>query len=311
MTFPPTSDPATVPAPPPTRIGRRIFVWGDRTYVMGILNVTPDSFSGDGLIRRARAGEPVDAVTAAVEQARQMALEGADLLDVGGESTRPGHAPVDAAEEIGRVIPVVAAVHEALPDTPLSIDTTKVVVAEAALAAGAVLLNDVWGTSPDPAMAELAASSGVPLIVMHNREVARYDDVVAEVVDELGGALDRAERAGVDRSNLIVDPGIGFGKTADHNVTLLRGLGTLRRLGRPILLGTSRKSTIGRILDLPADQRLEGTLATTALGIASGIDIVRVHDVEANVRAARVSDAIVRGRWRADGEPPPVEGGPG
>jgi dihydropteroate synthase len=311
MTFRSTSDHDTIPAPPPTRIGLRTFVWGERTYVMGILNVTPDSFSGDGLIRRARAGEPVDAVTAAVEQARQMVQEGADLLDIGGESTRPGHAPVDAAEEIGRVIPVLAAVHDALPDTPLSIDTTKVVVAEAALAAGAVLLNDVWGTGPDPAMAELAASSGTPLIVMHNREVARYDDVVGEVVADLEGALERAEHAGVERSNLIVDPGIGFGKTADHNVTLLRDLVALRGLGRPILLGTSRKSTIGRILDLPADQRLEGTLATTALGIASGVDIVRVHDVQANVRSARVSDAIVRGRWRADPELPPVEGGPG
>jgi dihydropteroate synthase len=311
MTSRPTSDPDTVPAPPPTRIGPRTFVWGERTYIMGILNVTPDSFSGDGLIRRARAGEPVDAVTAAVEQARQMEEAGADLLDIGGESTRPGHAPVDAAEEIGRVIPVVAAVHEALPDVPLSIDTTKVVVAEAALAAGAVLLNDVWGTGPDAAMAELAASSGAPLIVMHNREVARYDDVVAEVAADLEDALERAERAGVERSSLIVDPGIGFGKTADHNVTLLRGLEALRRLGRPILLGTSRKSTIGRILDLPADQRLEGTLATTALAVAAGVDIVRVHDIEANVRAARVSDAIVRGHWRADAEPPSVEGGPG
>jgi dihydropteroate synthase len=309
MTFRPPIEPDTVAAPTPTRIGPRTFVWGERTYVMGILNVTPDSFSGDGLIRRAREGEPVDAVTAALEQARQMVLEGADLLDIGGESTRPGHVPVDAAEEIGRVIPVVAAVHEALPDTPLSIDTTKVVVAESALAAGATLLNDIWGTSPDEAMAELAASAGVPLIVMHNREVARYDDVVAEVVAELRGALERAERAGVELSSLIVDPGIGFGKTADHNVSLLRGLGALRELGRPILLGTSRKSTIGRILDLPADQRLEGTLATTALGIAAGVDIVRVHDVQANVRAARVSDAIVRGRWRADPEPPPVEGG--
>jgi dihydropteroate synthase len=181
----------------------------------------------------------------------------------------------------------------------------------AAVAAGAVLLNDVWGTSSDPAIAELAASSGVPLIVMHNREIARYDDVVAEVVADLEGALERAEGAGVERSNLIVDPGIGFGKTADHNVTLLRGLGALRRLGRPVLLGTSRKSTIGRILDLPAEKRLEGTLATTALGIAAGVDMVRVHDVQANVRAARVSDAIIRGRWRADPEPPPVEGGPG
>jgi dihydropteroate synthase len=311
MTFRPPTDPDPIPAPTPTRIGPRTFVWGERTFVMGILNVTPDSFSGDGLIRRARAGQPVDAVTAAVEQAVRMVGEGADLLDIGGESTRPGHAPVDAAEEIGRVIPVVAAVHDALPDTPLSIDTTKAVVAEAAVAAGAVLLNDVWGTSADPAMAGLAAASGIPLVVMHNRQVARYDDVVAEVLADLAGALERAERAGVERSNLIVDPGIGFGKTADHNVTLLRALGALRALGRPILLGTSRKSTIGRILDLPADQRLEGTLATTALGIAAGVDIVRVHDVEANLRAVRVSDAIVRGRWQASPEPAPVEGGPG
>jgi dihydropteroate synthase len=305
----PSTEPGT--ASPPTRIGPTTFVWGERTYVMGILNVTPDSFSGDGLIRRAKAGEPVDAVTAAVEQARQMVHDGADLLDVGGESTRPGHAPVDAAEEIGRVIPVVAAVHEALPQMPISIDTTKVVVAEASIAAGATLLNDIWGTSPDPAMAELAASANLPLIVMHNREVARYDDVVAEVVADLEGALERAERAGVERGSLIVDPGIGFGKTADHNVTLLRELGALRRLERPILLGTSRKSTIGRILDLPPEERLEGTLATTALGIAAGVDIVRVHDVAANVRAARVSDAIVRGRWRAEPESPPAEGGPG
>ncbi len=304
-----STEPGT--APPPTRIGPTTFVWGERTYVMGILNVTPDSFSGDGLIRRAKAGEPVDAVTAAVEQARQMVQDGADLLDVGGESTRPGHAPVEAAEELGRVIPVVAAIHEALPQTPISIDTTKVVVAEASIAAGATLLNDIWGTSPDTAMAELAASANVPLIVMHNREVARYDDVVAEVVADLEGALERAERAGVERGNLIVDPGIGFGKTADHNVTLLRELGALRRLGRPILLGSSRKSTIGRILDQPPEERLEGTLATTALGIAAGVDIVRVHDVAANVRAARVSDAIVRGRWRAEPESPTAEGGPG
>jgi dihydropteroate synthase len=309
MTFRLSTDPDSVPAPDPILIASRRFAWGQRTYVMGILNVTPDSFSGDGLLRRAEAGEPVDPVMAAVQQARQMVEAGADLLDIGAESTRPGHAPIDAAEEIGRVIPVVAAVHDALPDVPLSIDTTKAVVAEAALSAGATLLNDIWGTSPDPAMAGLAAAARVPLIVMHNRAVARYDDVVAEVIADLEEALGRAERAGMDRSSLIVDPGIGFGKTADHNVTLLRGLGALRSLGRPILLGTSRKSTIGRILDLPADQRLEGTLATTALGIAAGIDIVRVHDVEANVRAARVSDAIVRGRWHADPEPP-VEGGP-
>jgi dihydropteroate synthase len=289
----------TTTAPAPTRIGSKTFTWGERTFVMGILNVTPDSFSGDGLIL---GGDPV---TAAVEQARRMVDEGADILDLGGESTRPGHAPVDAAEEIGRVIPVLAAVRGALPDIPLSIDTTKAVVAEAALAAGAHLLNDVWGVGPDPAMVELAASAGVPVLVMHNRGEPRYDDVVREVADDLRAALARAERAGVAPDALIVDPGIGFGKTADHNVTMLRHLEVLTSLGRPILLGTSRKSTIGRILDLPAEERLEGTLATTALGIAKGVDIVRVHDVRANVRAARVADAIVRGRWRSE-----PEGGP-
>lgn len=287
------------PALPAMRIGSTTFAWGERTFVMGILNVTPDSFSGDGLVRGG------DHVAAAVDQARRMVEEGADILDIGGESTRPGHAPVDAAEEIGRVIPVIAAVRDALPDIPLSIDTTKVVVAEAALAAGARLLNDVWGVGSDGSMAELAASSGAPLLVMHNRDEARYDDVVGEVVTDLRGALERAERLGVRRDQLIVDPGIGFGKTADHNVTLLHHLDALTTLGRPILLGTSRKSTIGKILDLPAEERLEGTLATTALGIASGVDIVRVHDVRANVRAARVADAIVRGRWRSE-----PEGGP-
>ena len=286
----------TTTAPTPTRIGPSTFVWGERTFVMGILNVTPDSFSGDGLLTR---GDPVAAV---VEQARRMVDEGADILDLGGESTRPGHAPVDAAEEIGRVMPALKAVREAMPGVPLSIDTTKVAVAEAALTAGAHLLNDIWGVGPDPAMAELAASAGVPLLVMHNRVEPRYDDVVREVVDDLRAALERAERAGVAPADLIIDPGIGFGKTADHNVTLLRHLDELVHLDRPILLGTSRKSTIGRILDLPAEQRLEGTLATTALGIAKGVDIVRVHDVQANVRAARVADAIVRGRWRSEPE---------
>ena len=285
--------------PPPTRIGPRTFTWGERTFVMGILNITRDYLPGDGLIRD---GDPV---AAAVDQARRMVEEGADLLDLGGESTRPGHAPVDVAEEVGRVIPVLAAVRAALPSVPLSVDTTKVPVAEAALAAGADLLNDVWGTGPDPAMAELAASAGMPMIVMHNRPEARYDDVVSEVVHDLRAALERAERAGVAPERLIVDPGIGFGKTADHNVSVLSHLDALSALGRPILLGTSRKSTIGRILDLPAEERLEGTLATTALGIGRGADLVRVHDVRANVRAARVADAIVRGRWRSD-----PEGGP-
>jgi dihydropteroate synthase len=281
-------------SPAPLEIGRRTFAWGERTYVMGILNVTPDSFSGDGLLRR--AGQ--DPVTAAVEQARRMVGEGADVLDVGGESTRPGHEPVSLDEELRRVLPVIRAVHEAIPDVPLSIDTTKRSVAEAALDAGAELLNDVWGVGPPDELARVAAERGVPLVVMHNRSAPRYGNVVLEVIADLERALDRAVGLGVPFERLIVDPGIGFGKTAGHNLVLLRDLPALRVLNRPILLGTSRKSTIGKVLDVPADQRLEGTLATTALGIAGGADIVRVHDVAANVRAARMADAIVRGRWK-------------
>ncbi|MEA2674541.1 MAG: dihydropteroate synthase [Chloroflexota bacterium] len=275
-----------------TRIGARIFRWGERTFVMGILNVTPDSFSGDGLL----AAE--DAVAAAVAKAVEMAGEGADLLDIGGESTRPGHVTVDEAEELRRTIPVVRAVRSALPSMPLTIDTTKPGVAEAALAAGANAINDIWGVGEDDSLARLAAARDAPLIVMHNRAEARYADVVGEVVGDLQRAIERAVQMGVPPANLIVDPGIGFGKTADHNLELLRRLGELRVLGRPILLGTSRKSTLGRVLDLPADQRVEATLATTALGIAAGADIVRVHDVLENVRAARMADAIVRGSWR-------------
>jgi dihydropteroate synthase len=261
--------------------------------VMGILNVTPDSFSGDGLL--ARAGR--DLVAAAVEQARRMVGEGADMLDVGGESTRPGHEPVGLDEEMRRVLPVVRAVHEAVPGVPLSIDTTKRAVAEAALDAGAGLLNDVWGVGPSDELARLAGERGVPLVVMHNRAQPPYANVVLEVIADLQRALDRAVGLGVPFERLIVDPGIGFGKTAEHNLALLRELAALRVLNRPILLGTSRKSTIGKVLDLPPDQRLEGTLATTALGIAGGADIVRVHDVAPNVRAARMADAIVRGHW--------------
>jgi dihydropteroate synthase len=280
------------------RIGPRDFAWGERTHVMGICNVTPDSFSGDGL---AGDGDDVAAAVArTVAQARAMVVEGADLIDIGGESTRPGHVPVSAADEIARVVPAIAAVRAADPYLPVSIDTTKPEVAEAAIAAGAHLLNDVWGVRDDDAMVRVAAAHRLPIVLMHNRAEARYDDVVAEVIADLRAAMERAERAGVDRASIIVDPGIGFGKTADHNMTLLRGLAALRVLGRPILLGTSRKSTLGRILDLPVEERLEATLATTALGVAAGVDVVRVHDVRPNVRAARVADAIVRGHWRAE-----------
>jgi len=279
-----------------TRIGPAHFRWGERTYVMGIINATPDSFSGDGVLADEAAPDPV---AAAVAQGRRMVAEGADLLDVGGESTRPAHAPVDAAEERRRVVPVVAALRSALPGTPISIDTTKAEVAAAALEAGADLLNDVWGVGGDDAMARLAAERRVPMIVMHNRTEPRYADLMAELIADLRAALDRARRLGNEPGRLIVDPGFGFGKTPEHNLTVLRELGVLRQLGRPILLGTSRKSTLGRVLDLPVDQRLEATLATTAVGIARGADIVRVHDVRENVRAARMSDAIVRG-WHDD-----------
>jgi dihydropteroate synthase len=292
---------ATLASPSPTRIGPATFAWGERTYVMGILNVTPDSFSGDGLLA---AGH--DPVAAAVALGRQMAADGADILDVGGESTRPGHVAIDLEEEFARVVPVIAALRAALPRTPLSIDTTKRQVAAAGLDAGADLLNDVWGVGPDDSLARLAAERGVPLVVMHNRTEPRYRNLVSEVVGDLRAALDRATGLGLPAEQLIVDPGFGFGKTPEQNLALVRELGALRALGRPILLGTSRKSTLGRVLDLPVEERLEATLATTALGIAAGADIVRVHDVRANVRAARVSDAIVRANWR----PAAAQGGP-
>jgi dihydropteroate synthase len=287
-----------LPSPTPTRIGPRLFEWGSRTYVMGIVNVTPDSFSGDGVLASSagRAGAAVEAVEAAVIRARNMVDEGAHILDVGGESTRPGHDPVAAGEETARIVPVIAAIHAALPEVPISVDTSKPAVADAALDAGAALVNDVWGVSPDDSMARLAAARGVPLVVMHNRADAHYEDFVAELMEDLRAALDRAVAAGVPRGNLIVDPGFGFGKTPEHNLTVMRELARLRQLGRPILLGTSRKSTLGRVLGgLPIGERLEGTLATTALGIAAGVDMVRVHDVRANIRAALVADAVCRG----------------
>jgi dihydropteroate synthase len=286
------------PPAPLTVHGRRL-EWGSRTFVMGIINVTPDSFSGDGLLKRAGDGATVDdaLVDAALEQARAMAADGADLLDIGGQSTRPGHVEVGPDEELRRVLPVVGAVRAVLPEMPISIDTTRDEVAAPALDAGADLINDVWATGDSDALARLAARRGAAMVLMHNRAEPIYRNVVGEVLTDLGRALDRAVAAGVDWERLIIDPGIGFGKTADQNLVLLRELAALTALGRPILLGTSRKSTIGRVLDLPAGERVEGTLATTALGIAGGVDIVRVHDVRANVRVARMADAVVRGNW--------------
>jgi dihydropteroate synthase len=283
-----------------TRIGGATFRWGERTFVMGILNATPDSFSGDGLLATSRG-----AVEEAVERGREMVAQGADLLDVGGESTRPGHVEVAADEEARRVIPVVAALRDALPGVPLSIDTTKPVVAEAALDAGAAMINDVWGVAADDTLARLAATRGVPIVLMHNRAAASYTNLMAEIVADLGAAIDRALTVGVPWEAIIIDPGFGFGKTAEHNLILLREVAMLRELGRPILLGTSRKSTLGRVLDLPPEERVEATLATTVMAIAAGVDMVRVHDVRPNVRAARMTDAVLRrtGTTAAEGSP--------
>jgi dihydropteroate synthase len=293
------------PHPAPLRIRGCDLRFGSRTYVMGIINVTPDSFSGDGLL--SEDSGPVAAVAAdtaaeaaveaAVAQAMRMVGEGADIIDIGGESTRPGHDPVSEPEELARVSRVVGALRARSPDLPISIDTSKTRVAEAALEAGADIVNDVTAVIAGAALARVAAARGAPYILMHSRSAPVYDDVVREVVEDLRAALRRAREAGCADGRLIVDPGIGFGKTAEQNLQLLGNLGALHELGCPVLLGTSRKSTIGKVLDLPVAERLEGTLATTALGIAALVDIVRVHDVAANVRAARMSDAIIRGGW--------------
>ena len=286
---------APVAAPAPLRVRDTELSFGRRTYIMGILNLTPNSFSGDGLLGETSSVRPADLVPTAVARAERMVAEGADLIDIGGESTRPGHDAVDATLEVDRVLAVLAAVRATLPAVPISIDTRKAVVAAAALDAGADLVNDVSAVTSDVSLAGIAAERGVPYVITHDRPHPDATDIVAAVLADLAAAVDRAIAAGCARESLIVDPGIGFGKDAGQNLALLRDLGRLRDLGLPILLGASRKSTIGRVLDLPPDQRLEGTLATTALGIAAGADIVRVHDVKANARVARMADAIVRG----------------
>jgi dihydropteroate synthase len=279
--------PPPIAGPPlPTRIGPATFRWGERTFVMGILNVTPDSFSGDGMLTGVDGEvDPGDAVALA----QGMVEAGADLLDIGGESTRPSHAPVDAEAERSRVVPVIAAIRAALPETPLSIDTTKPAVAEAALAAGADLINDVWGTGPDDTMARVAAAHGVPLVVMHNRAEPIYRSLVAEVLADLERALERALAAGVPEGDLIVDPGIGFGKTLRHNLQILNGLALFHGLGCPILLGASRKRIIGALSnEAPVDQRLGGSVALALHGAQMGVQLLRVHDVPETLQAIRI-----------------------
>ena len=267
------------------RCGNVEFRWGERTYIMGIVNVDPDSFSGDGLSN----------VKAAIAQAKRFVAEGADIIDVGGESTRPNASPVSTDDELRRVIPVIENLASELP-VPLSIDTYKAEVARSAIAAGAKMVNDVWELKRDPKIAEVAAKSSVPLIISQNQRDAKFHDFLPELIASLRKSIQTALDAGVDWNHIIVDPGVGFGKTVEQNVEIVRRLAKLKVLGRPILLGTSRKSFIGQVLNLSVDQRLEGTAATIAIGIANGVDIVRVHDVAQMARVAKMSDAIVRGK---------------
>ncbi len=278
----------TSPLPPTTWKGGELR-WGTKTYVMAIMNATPDSFSGDGI-----GGRPEIAGDLAVEAV----ANGADLIDIGAESTRPGHQPVDDEEELARLLPVLHSVLSRV-EVPVSVDTSKAVVADAALRAGASMINDVRGFTVDPACAAVVAAHGAPAVVMHDVLPDGHGDMVTSIVRELSRRMDRAVAAGIAWERLIVDPGFGFGKDWRQNLELLRRLGELHVLGRPILVGTSRKGTIGRVLDLPSEDRIEGTAATVALAIASGADLVRVHDVRAMVRVARMTDAVVRGVMEA------------
>ncbi len=278
--------------------------WGTRTYVMGILNITPDSFSGDGLMARENV------IAAAVEQAQRFARAGADILDLGGESTRPGAQPVAAAEEMERVLPVLHAIHQAGLDVLLSLDTYKSEVAEEALKITRLWINDVWSLRADRRLGEVAARYHVPLILMHNRSHPasvelqerlgghytgiHYTNLLEDVRRELLESVTLAREAGVPDEAIILDPGLGFGKTVPQSLELIDRLGEIRALGFPVLIGPSRKSFVGYTLDLPPDQRVEGTAAAAAVGIARGADIIRVHDVEYMVRVARMADAIVR-----------------
>ena len=284
-------------------IGSTGFEWGRRTYLMGIINVTPDSFSGDGLVRES------DWVAEAVALAESQVAAGAHMVDVGGESTRPGSVPILLEEELRRVIPVIRALASRV-NVPISIDTYKAEVARRAVAAGATIINDVWGLRMDADMGRVAAETGAAVVLMHNRSQPKdaaqeaqlggryvgveYGELLGDIIRELQSSIDLALTAGAKPERIIVDPGIGFGKTVEQNLELVNRLGELKALGYPILVGPSRKSFVGYTLNLPPDQRLEGTAAAVTLCIDRGADIVRVHDVAAMTRVARIADAIVR-----------------
>ena len=268
------------------KIGNKEFNLQERTYVMGILNITPDSFSDGGKYNE---------VELALEKVAQLINDGADIIDVGGESTRPNHVPVGVDEEIERVVPIIKAIKSKF-DIPVSIDTYKAKTAEAAINAGADLINDVWGFKKDVEMAKVAAKYKVPCVLMHNREDNKYTDIMKDMIVDLSESINIALNAGVKREYIILDPGIGFAKTYEENLVVMNNLEEIKNLGLPVLLGTSRKSMIGLTLDLPVDQRVEGTVATTVMGIMKGCEFVRVHDVLENKRACVMTDAILRAK---------------
>lgn len=285
--------------------------WGIRTFIMGILNITPDSFSGDGLMR----GE--DILQASINQAKKFLREGADILDIGGESTRPGAKPVSVQEEVDRVLPVIEAVLASFPEVRISIDTYKSSVARQALEAGASWVNDIWGLRADLELGDVVSEFQAPIILMHNRlkpgsaELearlggryvgTKYEDLIGDIRQDLLGSVALAQKQGIPDDCIILDPGIGFGKTVPQNLELLDRLNEIKSLGYPLLVGPSRKSFIGYTLDLPPDERVEGTAAAVALSIDRGADIVRVHDVGVMSRVARMTDAIVRRESQGEG----------
>ena len=266
------------------RIGGKEFDLKKNTYIMGILNVTPDSFSDGGRY---------DGLDRAMEHARRMIREGVDIIDVGGESTRPGHVQITEEEEIARVVPVIKKLKEEF-DVPVSIDTYKSAVAAAAIEAGADLVNDIWGLKYDPEMAGLIARTGVACCLMHNRDNTEYQDFLADFMKDMRECVEIAKKAGIEDDKIILDPGVGFGKTYEMNLEIIDKLEIMKELGYPVLLGTSRKSVIGLTLDLPVEEREEGTMVTTVYGVHKGCEFVRVHDVEKNKRAIRMTRALMR-----------------
>jgi len=288
------------------KIGNKLFVWGNRTYIMGIINITPDSFSGDGIYKDYSKQK---IISVALKQAEGFIESGVDIIDIGGESTRPGSQPIGADEEIKRVIPIINEIAKRF-EIIISIDTYKAEVANAAIDTGAQMVNDVWSLKADPDLSKVVSKTGVPVILMHNRSKPKnaviqerlggryigvqYENLIVDIKNELLESVDIAHQAGIDDDKLILDPGIGFGKTVEQNLEIINKLDQIKALGYPILLGPSRKSFIGFTLDLPPDQRVEGTSAAVAIGIDRGADIVRIHDIKVISRIVKMTDAIVR-----------------